>query len=236
MITAIHQPNFIPWLGFFHKIRCSDIFVVLDDVQFPKQGGNWINRVRINASGSPRWLTVPVYRPAGLQTIREVRTHESSWAEEHMRILELHYRDAPYFADVRGVIEEIFAERVDSLLEFNMRAIVLLLDVLGKDEKEKLVLSSSLEVTSSGTRRLVDLVRGSGSSSYMCGMGSAGYLDSAEFESASISLVMQEFVEENRPQLRAGEFLRGLSIVDALFMVGINGTNEIIDRACRKEQ
>ena len=46
-VVAIHQPNFFPWLGFFDKILCSDVFIVLDHVQFPKSEGNWSNRVRM---------------------------------------------------------------------------------------------------------------------------------------------------------------------------------------------
>ena len=46
-IVAIHQPNFFPWLGYFDKINKSDIFIFLDDVQFPKKGGNWTNRVQL---------------------------------------------------------------------------------------------------------------------------------------------------------------------------------------------
>jgi hypothetical protein len=36
MTVAIHQPNYIPWLGFFHKMKNSDIFVLLDNVKHSK--------------------------------------------------------------------------------------------------------------------------------------------------------------------------------------------------------
>ena len=34
---AIHQPEYLPWLGYFKKIMNSEIFVILDDVQFEKK-------------------------------------------------------------------------------------------------------------------------------------------------------------------------------------------------------
>ena len=38
-VVAIHQPNFLPWLGWFDKLARADVMVLLDDVQFPKKGG-----------------------------------------------------------------------------------------------------------------------------------------------------------------------------------------------------
>ena len=45
MLVACHQPNFLPWLGFFAKLARSDRFVLLDDVQFPRTSrGTYTNR------------------------------------------------------------------------------------------------------------------------------------------------------------------------------------------------
>ena len=61
-VVAIHQPNFFPWLGYFDKIARSDVFIFLDDVQFPKTGGVWSNRVKILIGGEARWSTAPIDR------------------------------------------------------------------------------------------------------------------------------------------------------------------------------
>ena len=45
MILTAHQSAYLPWLGFFHKIAISDTFVLLDEVQFEKNG--WMNRNKI---------------------------------------------------------------------------------------------------------------------------------------------------------------------------------------------
>ena len=59
MIISIHQPNFLPWLGYFYKIAASDMFIVLDDVQYTKN--SYINRSQIKTPQGCLWLTVPVH-------------------------------------------------------------------------------------------------------------------------------------------------------------------------------
>ena len=69
MIVAIHQPQYLPWLGYFDKIDKADIFVLLDDVQYKKN--EWQNRNKILTATGWQWLTVPVKYNFG-QKINEV--------------------------------------------------------------------------------------------------------------------------------------------------------------------
>lgn len=56
MILAAHQPNFIPWLPFFDKVNKADVFVLLINVQFEKNG--WQNRCKVNE----KYWTMPVHK------------------------------------------------------------------------------------------------------------------------------------------------------------------------------
>ena len=72
-VVACHQPNFLPWLGFFAKMARADVFVLLDDVQFTQGANkhNWTTRVRILTANGPLWISVPVRRTGeGRQKIR----------------------------------------------------------------------------------------------------------------------------------------------------------------------
>ena len=75
MHVSIHQPDFIPWLGFFDKIRLSDLFIIGDNVQFRKKG--WTNRNQIKTANGASWLTIPVYQELG-QSINVVKIRKES--------------------------------------------------------------------------------------------------------------------------------------------------------------
>ena len=38
MKVAIHQPHYLPWLGYFAKWAAADLFILLDVVQYEKHG------------------------------------------------------------------------------------------------------------------------------------------------------------------------------------------------------
>ena len=98
-IVAIHQPNFFPWLGFFNKIVKSDYFVLLDDVQMPKKGGTWTNRVPLIISGKKNWLTIPIDRSySGTMPINKVKIkNELNWRDKMLKTLYISYKKHPYF-------------------------------------------------------------------------------------------------------------------------------------------
>ena len=66
MIVGAHQPHFLPWLGYLDKLAKSDVFVVMDDLQYEAQ--NFQNRNRLKLAGGPAWMTVPLV--ADSQTAR----------------------------------------------------------------------------------------------------------------------------------------------------------------------
>ena len=74
--VAIHQPHYLPWLGYLAKWAAADVFVFLDTVQYEKNG--WQNRNRIKTAAGPRWLTVPVHARLGTPIARGDRRRRPS--------------------------------------------------------------------------------------------------------------------------------------------------------------
>jgi hypothetical protein len=227
-LVAIHQPNFFPWLGYFNKIARADVFIVLDNVQFSKTGGTWSNRVRFLLEGRPTWATLPVERSFhGVRLVREMRIADRPWRVRLLRTLRGAYGRASYFHEVFPLVEELIETRTDMLAEFNLTVVRALTTRLGLD-LGKLIVGSTLGLEGVGTDLLVSAVRAVGGSAYLCGGGAQGYQDDERFVRARIGLVQQMFQHPVYPQHGAGEFVPGLSILDALMNCGFVGTRKLI--------
>src|SRR6266446_2292201 len=73
---AIMQPTYLPWLGFFDLIRCVDLFVFYDDVQFQKQ--TWQQRNRIRNQDGELMLSVSVLKAKEFEhKINEIKIDNS---------------------------------------------------------------------------------------------------------------------------------------------------------------
>ena len=229
-LVAIHQPTFLPWLGWWDKLVRADVLVLLDDVQFPKKGGTWMNRVRMLVGGEARWVTAPVDRAyTGTRRVREMRTDESKpWRKNILTTIRSSYARAPFADEVLPVVGEALAAQTDRVAELNEQAIGLLAGRLGLDTS-KLVRQSELDVSEEGTRLLVELCRAVGGDTYLSGDGADGYLETDAFAAARLGLKFQEFTPPQYPQPVAGH-VPGLSVVDALMSCGFQGTTELLRR------
>ena len=229
VVVAIHQPNFLPWLGYFDKLARSDVFVVLDNVQFPKTGGTWSNRVKLLVSGKPSWVTVPVERAFhGVREIRDIRIDDDSrWRHKLLQTLRTSYARAKAFGTVFPLVETLINTPTDSLVELNLAAIRTISDELGVD-RAKLVLSSSLPACGHRTELLTSIVRAVGGTAYLAGAGSREYQDDETFAAAGISVLYQQFNHPVYLQDGTPAFVPGLSVVDALMHCGVDGARKLV--------
>lgn len=223
-VVAIHQPNHLPWLGYFRKIARADIFVFLDDAQFSK--GSYINRVQVLAAGAPRWLTLPVSASLG-KPINKTPVATDGWHRAQLDKIEAYYRSAPFFAEVFPVIADLLTSAEGpSIGHINAAVIMALAQRLGL--VTPFSRSSRLSLPpASGDARLVAIVRALGGQVYLSGGGGAKYQDATAFERAEICL---RYNDTDLPSYDQGgiPFVPGLSVIDALFWTGFAATARLI--------
>jgi hypothetical protein len=216
MRVGIHQLHYLPWLRYFDKIRLSDVFVVLDDIQFNKSG--WQNRNRVKTSAGATLLTVPVYMRAG-QRLDEVRIHNgTSWRRKHWATIEQGYAKAPHYADYTAFLHDTYSREWERLNDINRHMLGFFLDALGVETP--IVYSSQLGVAGTATQRLVNLIKAVGGNTYVSGAYALdAYLDAGQLEREGIALELQDWRAPVYPQLH-GDFVADLSILDLLMNCG----------------
>ena len=129
MIVSIHQPNYIPWIGFFNKILSSDIYVVFDDVQFPR-GKDYANRNQIKTNNGKTWLTIPVIGKSDLKPWNQIEINKNGWVNKHLSNIESFYKKAPYFKDYFYDLKEIYNKNHNQLINLNLDIIKYFIDKL----------------------------------------------------------------------------------------------------------
>lgn len=228
-IVAIHQPNFLPWLGYFDKIARSDVFVFLDDVQFPKTGGLWSNRVKMRVAGEARWITAPIHRTFhGFALTNEIRLNdEKPWRKKLLKTLNANYAKAPYYNETMDWLKPLILLPESNLANYNMLVIRTIAERIGL-RHDHLVTSSSLGASGQATELLIDLTKRVGGDCYLCGGGAQGYLDDQAFMAAGVELCYQSFDQPIYIQHGGREFAPGLSILDALVNIGPRDVRELL--------
>ena len=219
--VAIHQPNFLPWIGYFHKISLVDTFVFFDDVQFPR-GKTFGNRVKIKTNNGESWLTVPVLSKGDMADFNAMMINSSSpWQRKSMKTIELSYKKAPYFEMYREGFSRVFLEPYERLTDLNIALVKYISGVIGL--KASFALSSGISESSglTGDDKILAILRALGATTYISGKGagSTRYIDEERFRKENIAIEWQQYSSPQYSQLW-GEFIPDLSVIDLLFNCG----------------
>jgi len=215
MVVTIHQPDFLPWLGFFKRWKQSDIYIVLDDVQFIRRG--WHHRDKIKTVHGAEWLTVPVKkRSRYYQKISEVEIdYHENWQQSHFGIVKAAYSKAKNFNLVFDVLTNIYSKNHRFLIDLNMDFLKFCAAQLGIDTP--VLKASTYSTKETKSRKLLELVNAVGGSVYLTGSGSMDYLDEKIFSEAGVEVKWQEYEHPIYPQLY-GKFEKTLSVLDYLMV------------------
>jgi len=239
MLVAIHQPTFAPWLGYLDRMLRSDLFVILDHVQFERR--NYQNRTLIRLEDEAKWLTVPVVQLSQKEKIIDKRVDNPEdlsgtrwWGPNSFATLRYAYRKSEHFEHYAPKLKEIFHARWDKLLDLNMATLEFLREEL--QIATPMVRSSTLSPDGQRSELLLDICQKVGATAFHGGMGgSREYLNKDAFDAAGMGVVWQQLTHPVYPQ--CGEpFIKGLSALDALFNCGPRAAEILRECAPREHE
>ena len=229
MKCSVHQPHFFPWLGYMAKIASSDVFVVLDDVQFTRR--NFQNRCKIiSSNGAENWLTVPLTPAPQSQRIHEMKISTHGDLKNFLHKMDAVYKKSAYYPLYRAEIAEILLQPHENLMALTLQTMKWLLQVF-KIPMGLSYRSSALKLARDidPNQRIIEICRYHGANQYIAGSGGKNYMQLSMFEEAGIEILWQDFKHQpiKYPSID-GQVHFGLSSLDALFALGPHETRTLI--------
>ena len=191
MITAaIHQPGYLPWLGFFKKMMSCDVFVFLDDSQYEKK--NWYNRNYIRTSNGSTLLTIPTISNFDSKTNEVKIDNTKNWSLKHKKSILTNYSKAKYFETHKEFIEKIYDKKFDLLIDIDIEIIKYIMEKLGI--KTRTIFSSELHISETGSDRVLNICKAIGCEYYISGATWAkNNLKLEDFAKNNINVRFEEF-------------------------------------------
>ena len=227
MIVTAHQPNYLPWIGLFHKICLADQYVIYDEVELTHYG--YSNRANIAGKDGAKTLSIPVHREShDRPRIQDIRIDNSNqrWRRKHWDSIRYCYGKAPYFQTYADQFETVYERSWDHLVDLNIKLLEVVLDCLVI--QKPIHRASSLQLSGRKSDRVIDLCRKLGSTAFIFGSGGRKYADLEAFRCAGIEPLFQQYRHPEYMRA-AGGSVKLLSVIDLLFNVG-PGSLDVIMR------
>lgn len=227
MIVAIHQPDYLPWLGLYYKMAHSDVFVYLDDAQYSNEAAHNYNSIK--GSGGKLKLKVPVEQHLG-DLICNIRTRdELRWKNKHLNSLQMNYGKAPFFKEIFPSFAEVLQKDYAAIAELNMAINEFICNGFGIHPK--IVKSSDMDIHTVREERVIDICLALGADTYLSGNGARVYQTEEHFTSKGLELIYLDYKPITYPQLW-GDFIPCMSAIDYIFNCGFDW--DFVEKSVRK--
>lgn len=228
MVVAIHQPEHLPWLGFFNKMANADEFVILDNVQYRKR--YFQNRNKILVNGGDMYIGVPVrlddYREKTIADMEIYTDKEVPWENKYLKAIEYNYKRHPFFYEYYPFFEDLIGRHMKSLYDFNMAIITYFAEAL--KISTKFIKASELFPVGSKSDLILDISKRAGADVYLSGPAGRDYMDLDKYEKENVEVWFNDFKHPQYPQKGTEQFVPYLSTLDLLMNVGAERGRDII--------
>lgn len=219
-IVSIHQPSYFTWFGLLDKIIKSDIFIVLDNVQFNKRAFQH-RTLYSNQSGAPAYLTLPVdakNHQNDCLLINEI-AFKSSINEslaKHKSILKQRYGKYRGFKLLEEDINLILGKDYHKLIDLIMETLQLLINKF--EINTKIIYASQLKSSGTKSELMLNLTKAVDGDIYLSGVGAKDYMNDDIFFNSNIEVIYQEFKHIEYDQMLKKSFQPGCLALELIFL------------------
>lgn len=232
MRVAINQPYFFPYLGYFSLIKHTNRFLLVDEVQFIKQG--WIERNRIlMPEGGWRYIRVPLLKHAQKDIIKDIRiNNQQDWRPEIFKHLGYYKNKAPYYKETILAVEKALDVKTDSITKLNEHILKTVCGYLGLYPDISILSEMNLWIQKpeAPDEWPLHICKSLGNiDEYWNPEGGAEFYDRSKFEEADIGIRFLKIDLAEYPQIGPA-FVPGLSIIDVMMFNEPEQINKMIDR------
>lgn len=228
MIITIHQPEHLPWLGFYNKLSKAEVFVILDSVQFEKN--YFQNRNRIIGSNGVQYIGIPAstagHMEGTIATTRIASATNPKWKAKYLNTIRQSYSKHPYFNDVFPILEKAISVSEDNLCEINIAIFQSFANAMGFTPQY--IRSSTLKVAGLKSDLILSICKELNADVYIAGPSGRDYLDMQSFADANIKVVFNDYHHPAYPQKKCTEFIPYMSALDLFMNVGFEEGKRII--------
>lgn len=228
--TAIMQPYFFPYIGYFSLIKHTDQYILFDVVQFIRHG--WIERNRV-LKQNDGWLyiKVPLQKHSRDTLIKDVRIDNTQdWRNVIYSQLATYRKIAPYYSQVMTVIHEALDQEHEDIVHLNKVTLEKVCQYLGVDKKIEIFseMNLSIETPTAPDEWALNICKALGDvDEYWNPPGGQSFFDKTKYDAAGIELKFQKPKLEQYDQKRS--FEAGLSVVDVLMFNSPEMVNKMLD-------
>ncbi len=227
-VISMHQPNYLPWCGYFHKMTYSDVFVFLDSVQYSPK--TYTNRACLPRDGALFPLSVPASLDGWQTPIHEVGIDTGKFARKHLATFQHLYGKCRAYDEVMEVIRPCYDAGYGNLADFNISLITAISAYLGF--APRFARLSELAIDTASNQLLSDIAKRCEADVFVSGVGAKTYIagNEAIYQEAGVALAYQHFVHPQYRQRRQ-PFVPGASILDLIFNHGRDAAAILVAQA-----
>ncbi len=229
-VVTIHQPSFFPWLGLLHKIKSSNLYVLLDNVQFTDNAYQHRNLFLDNQCAE-HLLTIPINKKSYIdKNIGDILISSDNWQKKHGKFIYFNYKKHPFFDEVYPLIQFIYEKKYNFLIDVLIDSIEISFNIFNIETETVLASKLNLDESLKKEEMVIDILEQTGATIYLSGSGAKCYQNEENFSKKNIELKYQKFNHPIYKQFNSEVFRSGLACLDTAFNLGKEGCSKIIDQ------